>query len=273
MVTVAKVPTRSTGRALGSVRAAMLVVEGLWTWYRRNWRSTVVSSFLQPVLFLVAMGFGLGSQITPGSATGGVSYAVYLAPGLLVMSAVQTAVFESTYPVLSAFKWQRNYLAIVASPITPGQVLGGQLSWIAIRLAGAGAVYLLVATLFGAVTSFGVVLALVFAVLSGMAVCAPVVAYTATIHSEGQQFNALFRFVLMPMTLLAGTFFPVSQLPQWLWPVAWATPLWHGTELARGVTFGGLPIWAAVGHIGYLLVVFAVGALLAARFYRRRLAE
>lgn len=266
-------PRPSTGRALGSVRAALLVVEGMWTWYRRNWRATVVSSFLNPVLFLVAMGFGLGSQITPGAATDGLRYVEYLAPAMLVMALVQNAVFESTYPVLSAFKWQRTYWAMTASPITPGQVLGGQLAWVAVRMVFSGVAFLVVAAVLGAVTGFGVILSLVFAVLSAMATCAPVLAFSATIESEGQQFNGLFRFVLMPMTLLAGTFFPVSQLPEWLRPLAWLTPLWHGTELARGAAFGTLRLWPALGHVGYLLAMLAVGALIARRLFERRLAR
>jgi len=126
-------PRPSSGRVLGRVRAALIVVEGLWTWYRRNWRATVVSSVVQPVLFLLALGFGLGSQVAPTEATGGLRYVVYLAPALLVATAVQIAAFESTYPILSAFKWQQTYLGIAASPITPAQILGGQLTWMTQR--------------------------------------------------------------------------------------------------------------------------------------------
>jgi lipooligosaccharide transport system permease protein len=266
-------PRPSTGRSLGSVRAVLLVVEGMWTWYRRNWRASVASSFLNPVLFLVAMGFGLGSQVTPSAATDGLRYVEYLAPAMLVMALVQNAVFESTYPVLSSFKWQRTYWAMTASPITPGQVLGGQLAWVAVRMLLSGVAFLVVAAALGAVTGFGVLLSLVFAVLAAMATCAPVVAFSATIESEGQQFNALFRFVLMPMTLLAGTFFPVSQLPEWLRPLAWLTPLWHGTELARAAAFGALRLWPVLGHVGYLLAMLAVGALIARRLFERRLAR
>jgi len=256
---------------LGPVRAAFIVVEAMWTWYRRNWRSTVVSSVVQPVLFLLALGFGLGSQVEPGEATGGLRYVVYLAPALLVATAVQIAAFECTYPVLSAFKWQRTYLAIAASPVTPAQILGGHLTWVAIRLTGAGAAYLLVAALLGTLTGPGVLITLLVAVLTGMAFAAPVAAFSATIESEGQQFSALFRFVVMPMTLFAGAFFPVEQLPVWLRPVAWVTPLWHGTELGRDAAFGTLRWLPALGHVAFLLAMFLVGALVAARRYRRRL--
>ena len=264
---------RSTGRALGTVRAALIVVEGAWTWYRRNWRATVVSSVVQPVLFLLALGFGLGSQVQPTEATGGLPYVVYLAPALLVVTAVQIASFESTYPVLSAFKWQQIYHAIAASPISPAQILAGQLTWIAIRLATSGAVYLLVAAALGTLTGPGVLVTLVVSVLTGMAFAAPVVAYSATLETEGQQFAALFRFVVMPMTLFAGAFFPIEQLPPWLRPLAWVTPVWHGTEVGRDAAFGTLTWWPALGHVAFLVAVTWVGAWFAVRNFRRRLAR
>ncbi|MGH3621686.1 MAG: ABC transporter permease, partial [Sciscionella sp.] len=127
-------PPVSTGRVVGSVRAAFLRVEGHWTWYRRYWHSTLFSAIVQPLLFLVAMGVGFGSQVRPGTATGGLSYLVYLAPALLVSGAVQSAVDESTYPVLSGFKWQKDYIAVTTTPITPGQLLAGQLLWVGLRL-------------------------------------------------------------------------------------------------------------------------------------------
>jgi lipooligosaccharide transport system permease protein len=82
----------------------------------------------------------------------------------------------------------------------------------------------------------------------------------------------LFRFVVMPMTLFAGTFFPVAQLPAWVRPFAWVTPLWHGTELSRGAAFGDLPLLAAAGHVAYLLALLAIGTWFGVRTFTRRLA-
>jgi lipooligosaccharide transport system permease protein len=263
---------RAGGRVVGPAHAAFIVVEGMWTWYRRNWRATVVSSVGQPVLFLLALGFGLGSQVEPTAATGGLEYVVYLAPALLAATSVQIAAFESTYPVLSAFKWQQTYLGIAASPITPAQIFAGHLTWVGLRLGVSGAAYLAVAAALGALTGFGVLGSLAVSVLTGLAFTAPVAAYSATLHTEGQQFSALFRFVVMPMTLFAGTFFPVAQLPAWVRPFAWVTPLWHGTELSRGAAFGDLPLLAAAGHVAYLLALLAVGTWFGVRTFTRRLA-
>ncbi|MEV0678111.1 ABC transporter permease [Actinosynnema sp. NPDC050436] len=250
---------------------ALLVVEGLWAWYRRNWRATAISSFVQPVLFLLAMGVGFGSQVQPGEATGGLPYVQFLAPALIVTAAVQSAMFESTYAVFSAFKWQKTYVGIVSTPITPAQVLSGQLLWIAAKLAAGSAVFLAVASALGAVTSPAAVLAVPVAVLAGMAFSAPVVAFTAT-REKPDSFNGLYRFVLIPMTLFTGAFFPLSQLPGWLHPLAWATPAWHGIELARGASFGSLDPLPALGHVAYLAAVVAVGVVLGRRHFHRRLA-
>jgi len=253
---------RASGRVLPGWRAVLMVLEAFWTWYRKGWRATVVSSVVQPVLFLLAFGVGFGSLVRAGAATGGVPYLVYLAPGLLAMSAVQTAAFESTYPVLSGFKWQQVYWGMAASPITPGQVAVGHLCWIVARMLSSGLVYLLVIVLVGGAAGFGIAVALLAAVLCGAAFSAVTMAFAASVQNEGTAFASYFRFVLIPMTLFAGTFFPVSQLPVWLRPIAWVTPLWHGTELARGAALNTLHWWPALGHLAYLVAMLAVGVAL-----------
>jgi lipooligosaccharide transport system permease protein len=266
---------RCTGRVLPGWRAALLVIEARWIWYRRNWRATAISSLLQPLLFLVAFGVGFGRLVDASDraaqVTGGAPYLVYLAPALLVIGAVHTAAFESTYPILSAFKWQRTYWSVTATPVTPEQLAGGQLTWIALRLTLSGAAYLLVVVMFGAMHGPGALAALVFAVLCGMAFSAPLVAFSAVQEDEGTAFTAVFRFVVVPMMLFSGTFFPISLLPGVIQPLAWLSPLWHGTELARGVTLGTVALGSAFGHITYLTALLVVGVLLSRWRFRVRL--
>jgi lipooligosaccharide transport system permease protein len=259
-------------RVVGRVHAALIVAEGSWTWYRRTWRATVVASVVQPVFFLLALGFGVGSRVPAGAVTGGLTYAEYLAPALLVASSLQIAAFESTYPILSALRWQRTYLGIAASPITPGQIFGGHLMWVGLRVGVSGAAYLVVAALLGTLTGAGAALSLPVSGLAGLAVAAPVAAYSATLRIEGQHFDSLFRFVVLPMTLFAGTFFPLDRLPVWARPLAWVTPLWHGTELSRGAAFGGLSLAGWAGHMAFLLAVLGAGSWTGLRTFRRRLA-
>jgi lipooligosaccharide transport system permease protein len=267
------VPVRpSTGRTVGTLRASLLVLEQTWTWYRRNWKATVFSSVGLPVLYLLAMGLGFGSQVRAGAVPGGLTYLAYLAPALLPAGAVQTAAGECTYPVLSGFEWSKIFHGITATPVTPGQVVLGWLWWLLSRLTVSGAAYVVVAAAIGAVTGPGILLSLVFGVLTGMAFGAPLMAFAATIGgSTGNAFSAIFRFVVVPMSLFAGTFFPISQLPAWVRPVAWLTPMWHGTELARGAEFGPLPWGITLVHIGYLLALLVVGVALATWRFRLRL--
>jgi lipooligosaccharide transport system permease protein len=196
---------------------------------------------------------------------------VYLAPGLLTMSAVQTAAFESTYPVLSGFKWQRTYWGMSASPITAGQVAIGHLCWIAARILSSGAVYVLIIAVLGGVTGFGIVASLLVATLCGAAFASVTMAFAATVENEGAAFPTFYRFGLIPMVLFAGTFYPISRLPVWLQPLAWITPLWHGTELARALALGTVRWLPALGHLGYLLALLGVGTWLVRRQFTRRL--
>ncbi|RJQ86417.1 ABC transporter permease [Amycolatopsis panacis] len=265
--------TASAARVVGPLHGAWLRVEGHWTWYRRHWVSTLYSTGLQPVVFLAAMGLGFGSQVKAGPATGGVPYLVYLAPALLVAGAAQLGIGESSYPVLSGFKWQKDYLAVTATPVSPGQVLGGHLIWTTLRLTTAGLVYGLIALLFGAWPNAGALIVVLVGTLTGLACAVLVTALAAYTFDEGQRFGLLFRFVLTPMTLFSGTFFPITQIPVFLRWLAWLSPLWHGTELARAATLGGLGAGAVLGHLAYLIVLVLVGWAIAHRgFYRRLVA-
>ena len=254
-----------------TLRATWFGFEKHWLWYRRNWRATAVSSFLMPVLLLLAMGFGFGSQVRSTALIGGVPYLEYLAPALVVISALQGATFESTYAIMSAFVWQKTYVGMVATPITPAQVLYGQVLWVGAQVFARSAVFVVIAVVLGAAAGPGIVLAVPLATLAGLAFSCPLIAYSATLDKP-DSFTTIFRFVLMPMTLFTGAYFPVSQLPDWLLPVVWLTPAWHGIELARGATFGTLGLLPALGHTAYLVALTVVGVVLGVRFFRRRLA-
>ena len=255
--------------------ALRFAIRGLRCWlviYRRIWRSSLYSSFGGPVLYLGAMGFGLGSLIDRhGTAgLGGVSYLVFVAPAILAVQAMQTAMNESTYPVFGSVKWNKIYLAARATPLRPDDIYRGHLLFIGLRVAMSSAVFLVVMTAFGAVRSPWIVLALPGATLLGLAFAAPVAAWAVTLESEAS-FAYVFRFAMMPLMLFSGTFFPLSQLPGWLRPVAYATPLWHGVALLRGLSLGTLDAGAAALHAGYLAALAGIGLWAGSVTYRRRL--
>ena len=241
------------------------------TSYRHFWRSSLISSVLEPALFLASMGLTLGVLVDRGRGVPGhVSYLAFLAPGLLVAAAMQTGTFESTYPVLGAIKWDKIYDAVLATPTRVGDLIAGHLLYVTFRLTTAAALFVGVLVLFGAADSWLVLLAVPAAVLTGLAFAAPVSALAATLDNDSG-FAALQRFVVIPMFLFSGTFFPVRQLPAFFEWVAYATPLWHGVSLARGLALGTLDAGAGLLHVGYLLAWVVVGVLLARRTYRRRL--
>ena len=240
--------------------------------YKRTWRSSLTSSFLNPILFLAAMGVGLGSLVDKHgvSALGGVSYLVFLAPGLLAAEAMQTASGESTYPVFGSVKWRGTYKAAAASPLRPADILHGHLLFTAMRLAMNAAVFLIVMAAFGAVESPWVVLTIPAAVLTGLAFATPIEAFAIT-RQSANGFAMLFRFGMIPLFLFSGTFFPVSQLPAWIRPVAYVTPLWHGVDLCRSLALGNATVTGTLVHVGYLVAVAVGGLFLARRCYRKRL--
>jgi lipooligosaccharide transport system permease protein len=244
-----------------------------WLVYRRLWHRSLAFGFLQPVLFLTAMGLGIGALIGAQgqSAFGGVEYIDWLGPGLLAAMAMQTATFESTYPIMNKIMWGRNYEAMLSTPVSIRSILGGELAWAAFRIGTLASVFLVVLTLFGIPRSPAALLAVPFAVLVGVAFSACLIAFTAT-QKNDVGFSAIFRFVINPLFLFSGTFFPLTNLPEPLRAVAWATPLFHGVELIRGSVLGRLDLVSAPLHLAYLLVMLGIGVFLASSTITRRMA-
>jgi lipooligosaccharide transport system permease protein len=240
--------------------------------YRRTWRGSIYSSVLSPLLYLGAMGIGLGTLVDAhGTARlGGLSYLAFLAPGLLAAAAMQAAVEESTYPVLGSVKWRRTYYAATASPLRPADLFHGHLLFTTMRLAMNSAIFLAVMAAFGAIASPWALAALPAAVLTGLAFAAPVEAWAITVTKD-TSFALIFRFGLIPLFLFSGTFFPITQLPAWLRPLAYLTPLWHGVALCRSLTLGTASPGGALAHVAYLVAVAAVSIAAGNRSYARRL--
>ena len=240
--------------------------------YRRTFRSSIFTSFVSPVLFLTAMGIGLGGYVSNSAALGGVPYLVFLAPGLLAATAMQSASFEATFPIMGGLVWNKVFHAMYATPITPRDIALGNLAWIVARLTLITSIFTLVIVLFGAAESPLIVFAVPAAVLTGMAFAGPIAAFSAT-QKTPSTFAAIFRFGITPLFLFSGTFFPISSLPAALQALAWLTPLFHGVALTRGLSLGTImdePV-AAAGHVIYLTTLAVVGAWLTIRNIRRRL--
>jgi lipooligosaccharide transport system permease protein len=248
------------------------VVESGARVYRRTWRGSVISTFLNPVLFLLAMGVGLGSLVDEGGggADLGMPYLTFLAPGLLAATAMQTGAGDASYPVMAGIKWRKTYHAALSTPLDVPSLVLGHLGWVSLRLLFVTTVFSGIMFAFGATSILEALLSVPPAVLTGSAFAALVTAYTANLQRE-TGLAAMFRFGIVPLFLFSGTFFPVSQLPDAIEWFAFVTPLWHGVSLCRTFALGMDPRVASVISIAYLLFWVAVGAWLSIRAFRRRL--
>ena len=217
------------------------------------------------------MGLGLGGLVDKSSGgVGGVPYLQFVVPGILAAQAMWVAMGESSYPVMGAIRWNMKYHAMLATPIGIDDVLLGHLTYVAMQVTGATAIFIGVAALFGSFGSWWVLLCLPITVLTGMAFAVPVFAFSAKQESDGG-FNILFRFIMTPLFLFSGVFFPIDSLPAFLRPIAWVTPLWHGVDANRSLALGSPDIGGLLGHTAYLLFVIAIGALLARHAFTKRL--
>ena len=251
--------------------AALRVFEHNALAYRRVWRGSVLVSFISPIFFLTAMGIGLGGLINRNSGgVGGVPYRDFIAPGLLVATTMQTAAAEMTYPIMAKVVWWKTYDAILATPMRVRDLVLGELAWITARVALVAIIFYAVMQVVGATHSPLAPLAIGAGILTGVAFAAPIMAFSAS-QRRDSGFAALTRFVITPLFLFGGTFFPLDRLPAVLQGVTWLTPLAHGVALSRGLTLGRISAGEALIHIVVPLVYVVAGGTAAYFMLRRRL--
>jgi len=233
-------------------------------------QTLVVTSFGNPLVYLFGLGVGL-ARLVP-TEVGGATYLQFVAPALLASAAVTVAAEECTYPVLMGFKWNPIFYAMNAAPISGVQITNGLVIAVSVRMLPTVAIYFIFMLLFGAVPSALGVLAIIVAVFTGMSVGLLIMAYTSTIIEDRGQMALIQRFGIVPMFLFSGTFFPITQLPIYLQWIGWISPLWHGTQLGRVVTYGlAEPGWLIAVNIAYPLALGAFGWWSTARTITRRL--
>lgn len=240
--------------------------------YRRTWRGSVFSSFLNPILYLLAMGVGLGTLVDANApdALGGADYLTFLAPGLLVATAMQTGAGEGAWKVMGGIKWQQSWRARLASPIGTRSLLWGHILWSSARVLMVSVIFAVVMTAFRVAPVFESLVATLPALLVGAGMAAVTTAFTVRIK-EPSSLPTFFRFVVIPMFLFSGVFFPIEQLPELIQPVALLTPLYHGVQLARAIVVGADPAVTPWVSVVYLLSLFAVGVWLALSPLRKEL--
>lgn len=258
-------------RPLGWAERIEVLIAYHWVLFKRSFRGALVSRFLLPVLFLASMGLGVGSLVDSNSGgVEGIPYLLYVVPGLVMVTAMTVGVGESTYPVMGFLKWNEFYRAMINTPHRVWDMLVAHWLMIAFNVAIAAGAFTVIAALFGGVRSWWALLGMPVAVLTGMAFSTPLFIVAAK-SANDSIYAAVFRLVVTPLMLFSGAFFPIEQLPGWMQPVAWATPLWHGIELGRPAFLGGpVPgLWWL--HVGVLVAYVCVGAAISGRAVQDRL--
>ena len=247
--------------------------------YRRMWKVNVLGTFVQPMLYLLGLGVGVGALVdrnTGADATlGGLTYVAYVAPGLIVTTAMALGAGESMWPVMGGLKWQRNYHAIAATPLDARDIVLGHATWMASRCVLSGSAVAIALTLFPSTRTWGLLPTVIVAALVGLAFAMPIMAFSVNSEYDGA-FAGIQRFVIIPLFLFGGAFYPLSQLPdvvQWLAKVA---PLWHGVVVSREFTtsdrVGDTIDWLAVAlHCTYIAMWALAGIVVATRRLRRKL--
>jgi lipooligosaccharide transport system permease protein len=250
------------------------VVQRNWMVVRRYWRGSLFFSFLNPTLYLAAMGLGIGALVASRSpnAFGEGGYLGFFSTGMLAAATMQTGTFESSFPIMSKITWQRNYEAMLATPLQVRNLFLGELGWLVLRLSAVAVPFFLVMLAFRVPRQPYAVLAIPAAVLTGLGFGAAVMSVAGKLKSS-QDFSAIFRFVITPLFLFSGTFFPLDRMPSWIRTVANFTPLYHGIALVRGFTVYGISVAAVLGHTAYLVAFLAAGTYVGVRIFKKKLVQ
>jgi lipooligosaccharide transport system permease protein len=243
-----------------------------------KWIWLIISlAIANPVLYLVSIGLGVGAYIdknTGGMGVDGVSYITFLAPALLATAAIQGAIDESVYPTLEGFKWNKIFFSMNATPLSGNHIATGVFLNSLIRVTFTAIIYWLVMLAFGVLESPRAWLAIFTAIMAGAAFGAMMQALAGMLENEDIFFTVLNRFVIMPLFLFSGTFYPLTNMPIYLQWIGWISPLWHATELGRWLTYGHeISSLMLYTHFIFLNSLLLIGIIASRRIFTRRLGK
>jgi lipooligosaccharide transport system permease protein len=246
---------------------ALRLVERNVLVYRRGW-IYFLTGFFEPIFYLASLGIGIGHLVGSMQGPGGhaVSYAAYVAPGLVASSAMNGALLDATFNFFYKLRYAHTYDAVLATPLRPPDIATGEIAWALARGALYAAAFLGVMVAGGLVDSAGAVLVVPTAVLVGFTFAA--LGLACVTFCRTWEHLGLLQLVVLPMFLFSGIFSPVGDFSAPVRAVAWVLPLTHGVAIMRALTLGGLG-WSAVGHAAYLIVLGAA----ALTVVQRRLAS
>ncbi|MFM2022645.1 MAG: hypothetical protein RIR89_37 [Actinomycetota bacterium] len=241
-----------------------------------KWLGAIVTtSFANPIIYLLAVGVGVGSLVDSNAGEAGidgVNYLTFLAPALLATAAIQAAMDETSFPTLEGFVWNKSFFGMNSTQLSAKQIVDGVMIAAFIRAFLTAGAYLLVLLLFGAVQFDSIPILFFVACMAGLSFGALMLAATSFVKEDDGFFAVVQRFIVAPMFLFSGTFYPLDQMPVFLQWIGWISPLWHATNLSRAWSYGlEVPGWLILIHIAVLSLTFVSGMIIARGQFARRL--
>ena len=242
--------------------------------FRRLWQLNLLSSFVQPMLYLLGLGVGVGALVDRNTGStqtlGGMSYVAFVAPGLIATTAMAVCAAESMWPVMGGLKWRRDYHGIAATPLDATDIVVGHMIWMAMRAGITGLAVAAALVFVDDTRGWGLLPAVLVAMIVGVSFAMPIMAYSVGAEMDGG-FPAIQRFVIIPLFLFGGAFYPLAQLPEVVQWFARSFPLWHGVVVARGFTTGSVDWVGVAGHLAYMVLWAVVGTAVSVTRLSRRL--
>ncbi len=232
--------------------------------YTKLYKSSIVLNFIEPTLYLIALGLGLGAFV---KEINGVPYINFIAPGIIAYSSMFAATFECTYGTFVRMTYQKTFDAILATPVNLDDLVAGELMWAATKSLFYGTIIMIVISLFGLVDSPFIVFIIPILFLSGLLFAVISMIFTAIVPGI-DSFNYFYTLFMTPMFLFSGIFFPLDSLPPVVSKIAFFTPLYHLVNICRSLSSGSLnkTIWEII----WIFVVVTLFAPYSFRLMRKR---
>jgi len=252
------------------VMAARLRIMWKWRW------SIAGEAIANPLFYLLSIGIGIGKFVGAHQSTGidGVSYLKFLAPALLASACIIGAINEVMHPTLEGFKWNKNFFAMNATPLSATQIADGVLSGALVRALFGTVIYYIALLLFGGVEGWKSLWLLPATIFAAAAFSSLMLGVCAAVENPDLLLNIVNRLLIMPLFLFSGTFYSLKSMPLFLQIIGWLSPLWHSTEIGRWIAYGHhISRSGLIAHFAYLTVMLVVGVHYSRHFFSQRLAK
>ena len=241
-----------------------------------KWFGAIVAFGLgNPVLYLLSVGIGIGAlvdNVSGGENPLGVPYLTFLAPALLATAAIQSAMDETTFPTMQGFLWDKSFFSMIATQLMGRDIVGGIMIASSIRCIFNTITYGLVLVLFGAIGIESLFVLVVAAIFAGISFAAVMLAVTSFVKQDDGFYAIVGRFVIAPMFMFSGTFYPLESLPIYLQWIGWISPVWHATNLGRNLSYGlEVEPWLLAVHVLFLGALLVASMIVATKKFNARL--